>query len=312
MSNCLRITVQDALTNVVNALTCLESLEGPPTLTIIAHRSRLHRRLILFNEQKGCCWRLKIGTSTQWKGRLGHQLFGGAMFHTLNLISKPTILHIALHPEANFLSCIWVMTSTRFLLHTAAYKPIRCTVNLCDLRHVYLVDPCTRIVLNAGMPAEKLMCKTCTLYRAIVNHNFHLRRLYSLPPPSEPDIDPSYQIGSCPNNIDSSFKVEVAKLEHILPNSRNLDFTELGQLISMTPYIVLPSIPSFKEKMKRPRRTILVDAGPNQFYGQGPKDCQSLLPHSCIRRVPICSPPSPYKQRSQLMHVSLRHGALRT
>lgn len=123
-----------------------------------------------------------------------------------------------------------------------------------------------RILLNAGLPTEMLICEECTLYRAIVKHNFHLRRLYSAQQPVEPPINPTYRIGSCPKNIDSTFKAEVDKLEHILPNCRNMDFVELGQMISMTPYIILPSIPSFKEKMKRPRRTILVDVGPNQFY----------------------------------------------
>ena len=123
------------------------------------------------------------------------------------------------------------------------------------------------MLLNAGSPHENLMCEGCILYRAIVNHNFHLQRMYPGENPLDIPVHPTHRLHSCPEHIDPTFKAEVAKLEWIMPNSRNLDFVELDQLISMTPYIVLPSLPSYKEKMTSPGRRILIDAGPNNFYG---------------------------------------------
>ena len=72
--------------------------------------------------------------------------------------------------------------------------------------------------------------------------------------------------------MSSSYEKETSLLEEIFPHSRNLDFVELKQLVSMAPYVILPSLNSFSRQVAgggqaHHRRSILVDVGANNSTG---------------------------------------------
>lgn len=128
-----------------------------------------------------------------------------------------------------------------------------------------------RLVLNAAMPEADLLCRECPLFRAIVAQNIHLRKMYSSSRRYDPPIA-TPNLLKCPQFISPTNRKAASELEEIFPHSRNLDFVELQQLKSMTPYIVLPSLPSFARQVDDSgraqfRRSILVDVGANDFYG---------------------------------------------
>ena len=114
-----------------------------------------------------------------------------------------------------------------------------------------------------------MLCDACPLYRAIVIQNKHLRQLYAKPQPTLPEV--LHVLDHCPKHLDRSYVDVVPQLEHILPNSRNLDYLELNQLISMAPYILIPSFPSVQKTLSTKAgqhvRSVLVDVGANNFYG---------------------------------------------
>ena len=148
-----------------------------------------------------------------------------------------------------------------------------CTFLKTSFFSLTLCHTTLRLALNAALPEASFLCRDCPLFRAIVAQNMHLRNLYRAAPESGPPIAPSNKLKTCPTHLSTTYREEVLQLEEILPNSRNLDFVELNQLISMAPYIILPSLPSFSRRFKDGddnwglRRVILVDVGANNFYG---------------------------------------------
>ena len=127
------------------------------------------------------------------------------------------------------------------------------------------------MVLNAALPEVDLLCTECPLFRAIVAQNKHLRKMSMTLPVSDPPIA-STNAFECPQFMSSSYEKETSLLEEIFPHSRNLDFVELKQLVSMAPYVILPSLNSFSRQVAgggqaHHRRSILVDVGANNFYG---------------------------------------------
>jgi len=123
-----------------------------------------------------------------------------------------------------------------------------------------------RMALNAVLPTTDVLAP---IHRAVVIQNKHLRQLYTESQPTLPEV--IHVLEHCPKYLDRSYTDVVAQLEHILPNSRNIDFLELNQRISMAPYILLPSLPSVQKTLRTRKllRSVLIDVGANNFYGYG-------------------------------------------
>ena len=154
-----------------------------------------------------------------------------------------------------------------------------------------------RALLNAALPESSLLCSGCLLHRAILEHHRHLRRLYSEEQVLAPPIADRNRLTECPQNLRRNYHHEVQNLERFFPDSRNLDFHELGQLISMNPCIPLPALladasdadstrgllGTFRRgstlNLKKPRRNVLIDIGPNDFYGSPKHLLDSYAPY---------------------------------
>mmetsp|Transcript_20372 Transcript_20372/g.60745 ORF Transcript_20372/g.60745 Transcript_20372/m.60745 type:complete len:514 (-) Transcript_20372:40-1581(-) len=96
------------------------------------------------------------------------------------------------------------------------------------------------------------------LSEAIAAQDAALARL-----PPEPPGEPVRHRIRCPRHLDASHAAAVAAMEPLLKNGRNIDFRDLGVLISFHPYRVLQQI----EKTREYPRRILVDVGANEWLG---------------------------------------------
>ena len=162
-----------------------------------------------------------------------------------------------------------------------------------------------RSLLNAAMPEIDLLCEGCLLHRAILVHHGHLRRLYHEEQVLSPEIADRYKLKKCPSlNMRKNYLSEVKSLEHLFPDSRNLDYHELDQVISMNPYIPLPSLLMHPKEDPHgsPRRGILIDIGPNNFYGSAKHLLDSYSPYMHFDEVHLIDIknikiPAYYKER---------------
>lgn len=77
------------------------------------------------------------------------------------------------------------------------------------------------------------------------------------------DMGYRFRLKACPPFLDNEYINEVAEMEHILPNGRNLDHREFQSLISFNPYRSLMTFKSVQSRVYRKR--ILIDVGANGF-----------------------------------------------
>ena len=114
-----------------------------------------------------------------------------------------------------------------------------------------------RILFSAAKPQKMKL----PLYESILLYQTLLQKVI-LDEPMDA-LNYRFRIKTCPPHLSREYMHEVAEMEPILPNGRNIDWREFGNLISFNPYRPLMSFPSVQSRKYRKR--VLLDVGANGF-----------------------------------------------
>jgi hypothetical protein len=148
------------------------------------------------------------------------------------------------HPK-KYMRALSNIRKTKEIMHDDIFEAM-CTAGLA------------RNLLSAAEPQERIIDN---LHDIIRTYQMLLKVVIQQEPAHK--LPYRFPLKTCPPFLDQEYLHEVAEMEPIFPDGRNLDLREYGSTISFSPYRPLVSFETVK--LRSFRRCILIDVGANGF-----------------------------------------------